>query len=660
MRIPLDTSTVPVRPVHLSADRAERAAQKSPVEGPQARAPRTIREVTEANTAAPGGPVDGNGDRGGTYTTERRARFGPEGARGADRGQAALERMLADTAVPSQIQSDEFEVIRHDNGRYTIVLPGVIDLSHPHWGLDPGSRSVRDVDQFALPSSHDASVASNRYAQMVRDHILATVAHGAQVMIVGHSYGADTAVDLAADPVFNNPETGVRVTHVVAAAYFNQPQLDDAPAHTQVLVLQNAVDAAVIGEGVGYTVTEARGAAGRVVGEARETAADLRGLGRSILRGDWDGVRDHAGDLVQQADDLLLPPPLPWPDAAALLRTGVTRVDSHTIVARFDGGMQGVGHHQSNYIDYLNGAGGRDPAVRGFLASIADAGYTAPGETIAVDVSVPDVAYRTTYPGDDTVERARSLWDRIPGSGLVEQAAGAGLDFAGATASTVWAQRGRLADARDWVRDGAVSTWNALPGNDTVESVVGRVGDRLPFGNAAGAALLALAGAESVTLDADATTSIQRDPDFVQTEAQIVERIRALDGYGERDLEVSLAELGTDLTVELGGRRGAGSMFDQLGRAWDLRDPEIRATWAVAGNELTWLLRHARLDGTARVDADGTITIDYRISDTLDLRPGPGRSGAYNAVTTVTGTVWHDVLGAEETAITGEFTRTLR
>jgi hypothetical protein len=29
-------------------------------------------------------------------------------------------------------------------------------------------------------------------------------------------------------------------------------------------------------------------------------------------------------------------------------------------------------------------------------------------------------------------------------------------------------------------------------------------------------------------------------------------------------------------------------------------------------------------------------------------------------VTTVTGTVWHDVLGAEETAITGEFTRTLR
>lgn len=661
MRIPLDAPSTPIRPIHVgTADSAERAARRQAAAGDDIRAPRTMREVAEANARAPGGPVDGRGEADGTYSTERRARFGPEGTSAAALGQAALERMLADTAVPSQIQNDEFEVIRHDNGRYTVVLPGVIDLRHPHWGLDTGSRSVRDVDQFALPSSHDASVASNRYAQMVREHILATVPRGAEVMLVGHSYGADTAVDLAADPVFNNPDSGVRVTHVVAAAYFNQPQLGSVPAHTQVLVLQNANDAAVIGEGLGYTATEARGAAGRAVGETREAAGDLFGLGGSILRGDLGGIRDHAGDLLHQADELLLPPTLPWPDAAALLRTGVTRPDAHTIVARFDGGTAGVGHHQSNYIDYLNGAGGRDPAVRGFLASVADAGYAAPGQTEAVDVSVSDVDYRTTYPGDGAVERARNWWDRIPGSGFVERAAGAGAGWVGDAASTVWDQRGHVADARDAVRDGAVSGWNALPGNDAVESVVGSIGDHLPFNNAAGAALRALAGAESITLDSDATAAIQRDPDFVQTEAQIVERIRALDGYGERELEVSLSELGTDLTVELGGQRGAGGMFDQLKRAWDLRDPEIRATWGVAGNELTWLLRHARLDGTAHVDADGSITIDYRISDTLDLRPGPGRSDAYNAVTTLAGTLWHDVLGAEEAAITGEFSRTLR
>ena len=536
------------------------------------RPPRSIHDLEQA---AAGNGVGGNGDLGGTFTSAERTPFAAAGRSDTERGRAALERMLADTAVGAQIQDDEFELIRHDNGRYTLVLPGVIDLSHPHWGLDADSRSVRDVDQFALPSSADARVASNRYAQMVREVVLDHVPRGAEVMIVGHSFGADTALDLAADPQFNNAFSGVNVTHVVAAAYFNQPQLGHVPARTQVLVLQNANDAAVIGEGIGWTATEVRDAL------ARRT--------------------------------------LPWPDALDLLRTGVERPDAHTVLARFDGGREGVGHHQQNYIDYLNTS--NDPAVRGFVESVARAGYTAPGSSHAVDVSVNDPGYRTTYPGQRFVDQA--------------------------------------AAARDWLRDGAVSLWNRLPGHDTVESAVDRVADHLPFNNAAGAALQALAGAQTITLDADATEAIQRDPDFVRTEADLVARIRALPGYGERPLTVDLQTLRPGLGVELGGQRGAGSMGDQLRRAWDLSDPEIRATWQVAGNELTWLLRHARLDGTANVSADGRITIDYRISDTLDLRPGAGRSDAYNAVTTVMGTLWHDVLGAEEAQVSGRFTRTM-
>lgn len=618
-------------------------------------APRTIEEVRAANAAA-GNTVDGRGDLGGTYTSSVRVPFGPVGNSDAARGQAALERTLADTAVSAQLQNDEFEVIRHDNGRYTIVLPGVIDLSSPHWGLDTHSRSVRDVDQFALPSSTNASVDSNRYAQMVREYVQQNIPHGADVMIVGHSYGADTAVDLAADPTFNNPVTGVNVTHVVAAAYFNQPQLSQVPANTQVLVLQNANDGAVIGEGIGYTATEVRNATGRVVGTARDTFGDLLGLGSSLAHGDAGGVLDHAGDLLGQARRTLSPGALPQPDAVALIGTGVRRLDAHTVVARFDGGSTGIGHHQSNYIDYINGAGQADATVRNFYASIAQAGYTAPGQTQAVDVSVADPNYRTTYPGDGAVERARGFWDSLPGSGFVEDAAG----WAGGAAKTAWANRGLLGDARDAVRDGVVSTWNHLPGNDAAESFIGNLADALPFNNAASAGLQALAGSRSITLDADATQAVQRDPDFVRTEAAIVDRIKGLDGYGERPMDIPLSDLGVNLTVELGGQRGQGGMWEQLQNAWNLSDPEIRKTWNVAGNELTWLMRHARLDGTAHVGSDGSIKIDYRISDTLDLRPGEGRSSAYNAITSVTGAIWHDLLGAEAAAITGTFSRTVQ
>jgi hypothetical protein len=234
---------------------------------------------------------------------------------------------------------------------------------------------------------------------------------------------------------------------------------------------------------------------------------------------------------------------------------------------------------------------------------------------------------------------------------------GSRLEIAGDTASAAWSQRRLLGDARDAVRDGAVATWNVMPGNDAVEYVAGSVSEYMSFDNAASAGFQALSGSDSITLDQDATQAIQTDPGFLKTEQGIVASIKQRDGYGERAMDIALKDLDVNLGVELGGQRGKGSMTDQALNAWNLSDPEIRKTWGVATNELTWLLRHARLDGTAHVANDGSISIDYSIHDRLDLRPGKGRSAAYNAVTTVTGTVWHDILGAKPAEITGQFSR---
>ena len=629
-------------------------------------APRTIGELNNAVPTAEDSGVNGDGDLGQKYTSSVRVPFGPVGSTDLQLGQAAMERTLADTSVGRQIQDDEFEIIRHDNGKFTIVLPGVIDLSSPHMGLDDTSKSVRDIDQTAFNSSVNSKVESNLYAMMVRDYVLDPkngIPTGADVMLVGHSLGGDTVLDLAADPIFNNAQTGVNVTHVMSAAYFNQPELDQVPQSTQVLVLQNNRDVPVIAEGVGYTATEVRNAAGRVVGGAKRAVADALGIGGSLLTGNFGSVLSHGGDIAGQVQRVLGTNSVPMPDATALLSTGVLNIDGHIVDARFAGGAKGAGHHQQNYIDYINGAGAVDPSVSKFMASVASAGYAAPGQTNAVDISVDDPSYRTTYPGDGVVRDVRGVWNSLPGSGFVEDVVGAGvstvnsgLNMAG-DASSMWSQRALLGDARDAVRDGLLSTWNVLPGNDAVEYLASNVADYMPFNNIASAGIQALTGSNSITLDQDALRAIQLDPSFLQTEQGIVASIRQREGYGNRAMDLPLQDLDVNLVVELGGQRGKGNMTKQALNAWNLRDPEIAKTWGVATSELTWLLRHARLDGTAHVAADGSISIDYRIHDRLDLRPSEGRTAAYNAVTTVAGTVWHDVLRAEAAEINGSFRR---
>ncbi len=361
--------------------------------------PATAQAERDSDGGACGIPLSTEGtnigDLGGTFDVERRAPFSVCEGSPEQMGRDALIRMIADTGTPMQIGQDEFEIIQHGDETFTIVLAGVTDLSSPDFGLSEENRTVRDVDRFAVRSAVDTTLETNAYARMVSRYAFDHLPPGANVMIVGHSYGADTAADLAADGQFNGPD-GFNVTHVVAAAYHSEPQLAHLPDSTRVLVLQNELDMAIAAEhllhdpniavqefdeaarslwnrdpqslvhlaaGAEAVAETAQGA----VGQAADAVWSLPDIGAAWWRGDRSQVVAHATDLLPEL--------------------GVTEVNDVQTVAVFPGGVSGVGHHQDHYIDYLESADA--PAVVAFFESIDAAGYTADGESSAVDVSVP-------------------------------------------------------------------------------------------------------------------------------------------------------------------------------------------------------------------------------------------------------------------------------
>ena len=97
--------------------------------------------------------------------------------------------------------------------------------------------------------------------------------------------------------------------------------------------------------------------------------------------------------------------------------------------------------------------------------------------------------------------------------------------------------------------------------------------------------------------------------------------------------------------IEFGGVRAPEKMEKQL---LDPFNPKYKATWEVALNELTWLIRHATVSSTISVNKKGIITISHSLSDKLDLRPSDGRTRAYNYICTVMGAIYHDVLGGND------------
>lgn len=313
-----------------------------------------------------------SGDRGGAGTAEVRPPYSPSRHGDAvDRGREVVVRALTDTGDASRIRPDEFGLVRVAADRYVVVLPGVVDLSHPHLGWDPRHRSVRDLDRAALSSARTPGVEANPYALTVRASLRsAGVPTGAELLVVGHSFGADTALDLASDERFNGP-TGYRVTHVVAAGYHAGRHLGSGsapiPDGTEVLVLQSRTDVAVVAEAVGLPL----------LAGADDAADSLADLLRLDLRGWAANQADAAARPFEAAGSL------------ADLVVGGSTFDSPpgVVVSTFDGDRTGWGHDQDNYVRHL--VGSEDPSVVGFLASVARAGYAERGEAVALDVSVP-------------------------------------------------------------------------------------------------------------------------------------------------------------------------------------------------------------------------------------------------------------------------------
>lgn len=272
------------------------------------------------------------GDPGGWLTDRENRPFDLSDATGADGGRAAVMQALADTKDSDQIQADEFELIDHHNGSYTLVLPGVTDLTKPNQGLNPFNQSSRDTDVGAAYSVADSNPNAHLYGIYIQEYLKNHVPPGSSLSIVGHSYGADTALDLASDPTFNGEL--YNVTHVTAAGYHSEPQYSSIPSGTQVLGLQNNKDIAVIVEELGHA----------------------------------SSTKDSAPFVGEVSDAFNLGP------------DNITHKE-------FDGGWAGIGHDPSNYSAYVQST--NDPEVIAFLESLDAAGYTSDGSSLAVDISVP-------------------------------------------------------------------------------------------------------------------------------------------------------------------------------------------------------------------------------------------------------------------------------
>jgi uncharacterized protein YukE/pimeloyl-ACP methyl ester carboxylesterase len=156
----------------------------------------------------------------------------------------------ADGNKIAEIDTDEIQVRKLSDGSYVVVLPGVTDLSNAV--TDPSTLVGGNDDDTARKvwNAKDSALRErqNRYAEMVKVALQrAGVPPGSDVTIVGHSYGAYTAVDLANDDAFNSADgtsTGyhVRVKRVVAVAADTDWKLKRTPTETDVVIFNSRDD----------------------------------------------------------------------------------------------------------------------------------------------------------------------------------------------------------------------------------------------------------------------------------------------------------------------------------------------------------------------------------------------------------------------------------
>lgn len=201
---------------------------------------------------------------------------------------AAILKDLAEGRPPN----GTFEIRQLSDGRYIVILPGVQDLTK---GIDEGADAAkRDALQgAAIGGGFGAAVGAvsgfvgtaagewmapsgtNRdMSNAIPNHLLGTanpysaavkqalhdagVPPGAEIMLVGHSYGAMTAVDLAADKSFNQTSGAAgtyHISHVVAVGADTGWRANQIPEGTDALIANNRQDTAVLAEEVRHKDT---------------------------------------------------------------------------------------------------------------------------------------------------------------------------------------------------------------------------------------------------------------------------------------------------------------------------------------------------------------------------------------------------------------------
>ena len=299
----------------------------------------------------------------------------------ADRGREFIARALEDTADPDRILRDEFEAFFHDNGNLTIVLPGVIDLSRPQRGYDPETNSLRDLDQNAIPSALDSELANNEYGQRVAQWVeqmveTGVLAPGTPTAIVGHSFGSDTAFDLAADDQINGPL--LNITHVFGAAYDNVHQFEEIREDTFAVSARNIYDPVAAAE-----LSLRRGHHASLDRLTVELAEEVVDAGNSL--------RDTTIDLFGAVYGAGRGIHLSVPDAPDLnlVDEVVRSLEPNGLDITFEGAfdLKGFGHDQGSYISFVEEQ--TDPRLGDFLTELDTYGFTGNAVALSIDVSRP-------------------------------------------------------------------------------------------------------------------------------------------------------------------------------------------------------------------------------------------------------------------------------
>jgi RHS repeat-associated protein len=154
------------------------------------------------------------------------------------------------------------------------------------------------------------------------------------------------------------------------------------------------------------------------------------------------------------------------------------------------------------------------------------------------------------------------------------------------------------------------------------------------------ASVLSILQSKKVNLTGSALNKVSVDSGVIKYEASII-----LKAMADKNFKKKAFSFTTNKLIGCGGQRKSGSIADQL---LDPFNEENYATWKVAVNELTWLVRNTNVSSTISVDKSGKITITHQFSDVLDLRGSAGRSDEYNKATGVLGYLYHDILGGND------------